>query len=168
MPQQQVVIFNVDGFRVVVPLAEAAELSDRLHTQSGDDPEHPAYSATVLVDRAIEGAATEELEWHTPEKDALRGAIEEWLDEVGAAAIPEPIMTLRYALFGEWQDETPGSYLLVLEDPTGVRDVPRDFDRPPVPGQALEIDGKTYVLGSAIPSPGTPYLAVVRAIPHAG
>jgi hypothetical protein len=123
----------------------------------------------VLVDRAIEGAATgDEPEWHTAEKDAVRRTIEEWLDEVSVSGLPESMMTLRYALFGEWQDEKRGRYLLVLEDATGHRDVPREFDREPAPGQALDVDGRTYVLRNVIPSPGTDYVAVVRAMPHAG
>jgi hypothetical protein len=167
--KRQVVIFLISGARYPIEVEHAAALADRLHNRCGGDIEHPAYSAAVLIDRAIEGQSKESPDWHAPETGQLAWAIHEWLDEVGASALPEPIHALRYALFGEHQDALPaGIYLFHLDHGNFERDVPRRLDHAPANGQAVTIEGRTYIVQDVTPSTGSEHVANVRAHLHPG
>ena len=167
MTKRRVVFFNVDEVSVAVEVEDAAVLSDRLHQLSGGNLEHPAYSASVLVDRAIEGETVKSPEWHVPEANALRQVIDDWLHEVKVDSMPEAVMTLRYALFGEWQDALPGGlYHFLLDLGNMERDAILELERAPVHGQAMTIEGKTYIVRRVTAAPGSEYVAVVTAELH--
>jgi hypothetical protein len=80
----------------------------------------------------------------------------------------ESRVTLRYALFGEWQDELPaGLYHFVLDLGNAERDEIRDLERAPVPGQPVTFGGRTFIVDKIVPAPGSEFVALVLAHLHA-
>jgi len=86
------------------------------------------------------------------------------------AAVPPVIaFDLRYALFGERQDELgAGTYLLELERDGALVEIHRFMDRQPVPGQPLTLNGETWIVEHVGASPSLDFRAVIHARWHAG
>jgi hypothetical protein len=170
MPKRQVIIFKIDGASYSIEVEHAAELADRLHNRCGGDISQPAYAAAVLIDQAIDGDQPETPEWHTAEKGQLAWAIHVWINEAGFANVPEPVQDLRYALFGEDQDALPaGDYNFILShEGGGETDAVRYLDTGPTPGQAVTIDGRTFIVRAVTKAPGSAFVAMVTAEQHPG
>ena len=109
------------------------------------------------------------MEWYSEEKDALTGAIYRWIEDDGMAVVPEVVaFDLRYALYGDWQDEVRGMYLFQLNRDGTVQEVPVERQRAVAVGQQVEVNGETWVVTAAAPLLAGPYVASVRAEWHPG
>jgi hypothetical protein len=163
--------FRIDGLDYLVTEEEAAAISDRLAHRHRGDLSHPAYSAQIMVDAMIEGEATDG-EWHGTEKNELFGAIQDWLDEEGATVVSERVQNIRYGVFGERQDTAraypPGLFHFVIDLGIAETDAVKHLDEPPVPGQAMTVDGRTIVVKSVTPATGGEYVATIRGVHHPG
>ena len=165
---QQAIIFDANGWRVVLTHEWAARLADLLDTLAAEG-RPGAAGARSRFDHLIEGGV-DGLEWYPDEKDALAEAIYRWIDESGYAEVPDVVRSdLRYALFGEWQDELKGRFLFQLQRDDAIMEVPMDLDRTPARGQAMSIRGETWLVDAVAPlGVGDEFVATVRAHWHPG
>jgi len=94
------IFFDIDSGTFPLLLPEVAELADRLRRQSGGDTGSPKTALAVRIEQHLEKAARESLRMRLTDEQmsTLRWAIEEWLTEVGATAVPERVVDLRFGL----------------------------------------------------------------------
>lgn len=163
--------FDIDGVRYPLALEEAAAISDRLAHRHDGDMNHPAYAAQVMVDEMIDGRASDN-EWHGREKDELFAAIQVWLDEDGTVGVPVPVQNIRYGVFGEREDRArtfpPGLYHVAIELGDADTDAVEHRETAPVPGEAITVGGRTVVVKTVTPTPGSEYVATIVAVHHPG
>ncbi len=163
--------FRIDGVQYRITEEDTAEIADRLAHRHNGDVSHPAYSAQVMVDAMIEGDQTP-AEWHGPEKDQLFAAIQDWIDDKGVADVPDSVQNIRYGVFGERQDHSkkfpPGAYLMLWSQDGAELESVQKLDGAPVPGQPFPFEGRTVIVETVTPAPGTEYVAVIRARHHPG
>jgi hypothetical protein len=165
---QPAIIFTANGWIVPLTHLDAARLSDLLDELATENLEGAA-GARSRLDHALEGGQ-DGLDWYPEEKDALMSAIYHWIDADGYPNVPDRIRSdLRYALFGDWQDELRGNFLFELERAGAITEVPRRLDRAPVRGQQMQINEQTWIIRSIAPfGVGSEYVASVRAYWHPG
>jgi hypothetical protein len=166
--QPAAIVFKANGWIVRITDTEAARLADTLDALAAEGL-RGAASARSRIDHALEGGH-DGLDWYPDEKDALMTAIYRWIETDEYANVPEHVRSdLRYALFGDWQDEVRGTYLFELERDGAIAEVPVPRDRAPVRGQQVRLIGETWIIRSIAPlAAGTEYVATVRALWHPG
>jgi hypothetical protein len=124
-----------------------------------------------MVDAMIEGQQTT-AEWHGSEKVQLFAAIEDWINDVGVDNVPSVVQNIRYGVFGEQQDHSkkfpPGAYLVLWTQDGVEMESVQQLDGGPVPGEPLTFTGRTVIVETVTPTPGTEYVGLIRARHHPG
>jgi hypothetical protein len=99
------VAFDISGRRCALGDEEAAELVRQLREHASGVCESPAIVIAAKMEQVLEGGAGGPLRLLDSEQAVLAWTIHDWLDQVGADAIPDDIVDLRYALNAEHRVE---------------------------------------------------------------
>jgi hypothetical protein len=99
------VAFDISGRRCALGNKEAAELVRQLREHAAGVCESPAIVVATKIEQVLGGEAGGPLRLLDSEQAVLAWTIHDWLDQVGADAIPDAIVDLRYALDAEHRVE---------------------------------------------------------------
>ena len=93
--------FDISGRRCALGDEDAATLVRQLREHASGILESPAIVVAAKIEQVLEGKAGRPLRLLDSEQAVLAWTIQDWLDQVGADAIPDAIVDLRYALEAE-------------------------------------------------------------------
>ena len=99
------VAFDISGRRCALGDEDAAKLVRQLREHASGFLESPGILVATKIEQVLEGEAGRALRLLDSEQAVLASTIQDWLDQVGADALPDAIIDLRYALDAEHRVE---------------------------------------------------------------
>jgi hypothetical protein len=101
------IVLVIAGGKYPVEVENARMLAERLR-RIGGGAGGPSDRVATILEAVIaeEAGPPREIPLHNDEAAAIRAAVWEWLNDVGAQDLPDSVMNLRYAFHREEDERT--------------------------------------------------------------